>query len=200
MFDWKELLDFWFGELDEQGLPDTFHRNRWFRSDRSFDREIRRRFMSLVVFASEQGLENWRAQAGGSLAEIILLDQFTRNIYRGTSLAFEHDRLARERCKEAMRRGFDVALPSVMRAFVYMPLQHSEQLDDQELSVQCYRQLAATESGLLGEFLESFVQSAEDHREVIRNFGRFPHRNRALGRVSTESEEVYLRSGSRYGQ
>ncbi|MDP4548932.1 DUF924 family protein [Marinobacter sp. MDS2] len=200
MFDWKELLDFWFGELDEQGLPDTFHRNRWFRSDRAFDQEIRRRFMSLVVFASEQGLENWRAQAGGALAEIILLDQFTRNIYRGTSLAFEHDRFARERCKAAMRRGFDVALPSVMRAFMYMPLQHSEKRDDQELSVQCYRQLAATESGLLGEFLESFVQSAEDHRQVILNYGRFPHRNRALGRVSTEEEEAYLRSGSRYGQ
>ncbi|MFV8570760.1 DUF924 family protein [Marinobacter sp. SBS5] len=200
MFDWKELLDFWFGELDDQGLPDKFHRGRWFRSDRAFDQEIRRRFMSLVVFASEQGLESWRANPGGCLAEIILLDQFTRNIYRGTSLAFEHDRLARERCKAAMRRGFDVALPSVMRAFVYMPLQHSERSEDQELSVQCYRQLAATEGGLLGEFLESFVQSAEDHREVVRQYGRFPHRNRALGRISSEEEEFYLRGGSRYGQ
>ncbi|MBZ0332769.1 hypothetical protein MARI_08910 [Marinobacter sp. JH2] len=200
MFDWKELLDFWFGELDDQGLPDKFHRNRWFRSDRPFDREIRRRFMSLVVFASEQGLENWRTEAGGALAEILLLDQFTRNIYRGTSLAFEHDRLARERCRSAMNKGFDVALPSVMRAFVYMPLQHSELRDDQELSVQCYRQLAATERGLLGDFLENFVQSAEDHREVVEKFGRFPHRNKVLGRVSTEEEGIYLKSGSRYGQ
>ena len=200
MFDWKELLDFWFGELDPQGLPDRLHRNRWFRSDRGFDREIRRRFMSLVVFASEQGLENWRTEAGGALAEILLLDQFTRNIYRGTSLAFEHDRLARERCRAAMNKGCDVALPSVMRAFVYMPLQHSERQDDQELSVQCYRQLAALESGLLGEFLESFVESAEDHREVVRRFGRFPHRNKALGRISTEDEEAYLKNGARYGQ
>ncbi len=79
MFDWKELLDFWFGELDENGIPDRDHRNRWFRSDRAFDQEIRRRFLSLVLFASEQGLDHWRKAAGGSLAEIILLDQFTRD-------------------------------------------------------------------------------------------------------------------------
>src|SRR5690554_5159463 len=92
MFDWKELLDYWFGPLDEQGLPDAFHRNRWFRSDRKFDQEIRRRFLSLVLFASEEGLEHWRAAAGGALAEILLLDQFTRNIFRGAALAFEQDR------------------------------------------------------------------------------------------------------------
>ncbi len=200
MFDWKELLDFWFGKLDDQGLPDSDHRNRWFRSDRRFDQEVRRRFSSLVLFASEQGLEHWREAPGGALAEIILLDQFTRNIFRGTSLAFEHDRLARQLCKTAMQRGQDQALPAVMRAFLYMPLQHSEKLEDQNLSVECYQQLAASESGLLGDFLESFVESAKDHRSIVERFGRFPHRNKALGRASRAEELVYLEGGSSFGQ
>jgi uncharacterized protein (DUF924 family) len=200
MFDWKELLDYWFGPLDDQGLPDAFHRNRWFRSDRKFDQEIRRRFLSLVLFASEEGLEHWRTAAGGALAEILLLDQFTRNIFRGSGLAFEHDRLARQLCRQAMDQGQDVQLPAVQRAFVYMPLQHSEKLKDQDLSVECYRQLAASHDGLLGEFLASFLQSARDHRDIIARFGRFPHRNRALGRRSTDQELEYLEGGRRFGQ
>src|SRR5690554_5878476 len=181
MFDWKELLDYWFGPLDEQGLPDAFHRNRWFRSDRKFDQEIRRRFLSLVLFASEEGLEHWRTAAGGALA-------------------VEHDRLARQSCRRAMDQGQDVQLPAVQRGFLYMPLQHSEKIKDQELSVECYRQLAASHNGLLGDFLESFLQSARDHHDIIARFGRFPHRNRALGRKSTEQELEYLEGGRRFGQ
>lgn len=200
MFDWNELLDYWFGPLDEQGLPDAFHRNRWFRSDRKFDQEIRRRFLSLVLFASEQGLEHWRNKAGGALAEIILLDQFTRNIFRGGALAYEHDALARTLCKRAMNKGQDRDLPAVQRAFLYMPLQHSEKENDQELSLECYQQLAASHDGVLGDFLESFLRSARDHREIIARFGRFPHRNRALGRRTTEAEDQYLKGASRFGQ
>ena len=105
MFDWKEILDFWFGELDEHGLPDSDHRNKWFRSDRRFDQEIRRRFLSMVLFASEQGLDHWRSEAGGILAEIILLDQFSRNIFRGGAMAFDQDRQARKLCRQAMQKG-----------------------------------------------------------------------------------------------
>ncbi|MBD3641157.1 MAG: DUF924 domain-containing protein [Marinobacter sp.] len=200
MFDWNEILDFWFGELDEQGLPNRFHRNRWFRSDRKFDQELRRRFLSMVLFASEQGLDHWRAQPGGALAEIILLDQFSRNIYRGGALAFEQDVLARKLCRQAMHRGQDMALVPVHRAFLYMPLQHSERLEDQDLSVECYGQLAATTSGILGDFMESFLESAEEHRAIIRKFRRFPHRNRALGRTSTPEEQDYLEGGKSFGQ
>lgn len=201
MFAWHELLDFWFGELDDNGLPDSHHRNRWFRSSRAFDQEIRRRFMSMVLFASENGLEHWRTEPGGRLAEIILLDQFTRHIHRGGELAFSNDRLARQLTREGMDLGHDVQLPALYRAFFYMPLQHSERLQDQDLSLECYQQLAATASGLLAEFLQSFVESARDHRAVIQRFGRFPHRNRALKRRSTPEEEAYLTgAGSRYGQ
>jgi len=200
MFDWKELLDFWFGPLDEQGLPDSDHRNRWFRSDRRFDQELRRRFLSLVLFASEQGLEHWREEPGGALAEILLLDQFSRNIYRGAALAFDNDRLARTLCKGAMERGQDLSLPGVQRAFLYMPLQHSEKLKDQDLAVECYEQLAASHDGLLGDFLNSFLQSARDHHRIIARFGRFPHRNQPLGRSSTPEEQDYLKGASSFGQ
>ena len=200
MFDWKEILDFWFGPLDPDGLPDREHRSRWFRSDRAFDQEIRRRFLSLVVFASEDGLWHWREQPGGALAEIVLLDQFSRNIFRGGALAFEQDALARKRCRESMRRGHDVALPLIQRAFVYMPLQHSERLEDQALSVECYEQLVATSAGDLREALAGFLTSAREHHDIVRRFGRFPHRNRALGRTSTPEERAYLEGGRSFGQ
>lgn len=200
MFDWKEILDFWFGELDEHGLPDSFHRNRWFRSTRAFDQEIRRRFLSMALFASEDGLGHWRKVAGGALAEIILLDQFPRNIYRGGALAFSNDKLAVNLCKKAMRNGQDMELPPVQRGFLYMPLQHSEKIEDQDLSVECYAQLAAATDGILGDFMESFLQAARDHREIINRFGRFPHRNTALKRSSSSEEQAYLESGKRFGQ
>lgn len=200
MFDWKEILDFWFGDLDEHGLPDSDHRNRWFRSSKKFDQEIRRRFLSMVLFASEQGLDHWRKEAGGRLAEIILLDQFSRNIYRGGGLAFEQDKLANKLCKEAMRKGYDMALPPVQRAFIYMPLEHIERLEDQVLSVECYEQLVASTSGMLQTFMKSFLKSAQDHKEIIDRFGRFPHRNQALGRLSTDAEKEYLGTARRFGQ
>jgi uncharacterized protein (DUF924 family) len=200
MFDWKEILDFWFGELDEHGLPDSFHRNRWFRSTRAFDQEIRRRFLSMVLFASEDGLSHWRSEPGGALAEILLLDQFTRQIYRGSAMAFDNDPQAIRLCKEALRRGHDMALPAVQRGFLYMPLQHSENRDDQALSVECYEQLAAATDGIAGDFMNSFLQSAKDHREIIETFGRFPHRNAALKRRSTPEEQRYLETGKRFGQ
>ncbi len=200
MFDWKEILDFWFGELDENGLPDSDHRNKWFRSDRKFDQEIRQRFLSMVLFASEQGLDHWRREAGGTLAEIILLDQFSRNIFRGSAMAFDQDRQARKLCREAMQKGQDMMLAPVHRAFLYMPLQHSELRDDQDVSVECCEQLARSTQGILADFMGSFLQSARDHRAIIQQFGRFPHRNKALGRISTADEEAYLEGGRRFGQ
>jgi uncharacterized protein (DUF924 family) len=200
MFDWKEILDFWFGELDDQGLPDSDHRNRWFRSTKKFDQEVRRRFMSMLLFSSEQGLDHWRREPGGILAEILLLDQFSRNIFRGFAMAFDQDVLARKLCRLSMDKGHDMALPPVQRAFVYMPLQHSELLADQKLSVECYKQLVESTSGVMRDFMESFVQSAQDHRDIIQKFGRFPHRNKAIGRTSRPPEVEYLKHGRRFGQ
>lgn len=200
MFDWKDVLDFWFGELDENGLPDPAHRNRWFSSSRKFDQEIRRRFLSLVLFASEQGLDHWRKEAGGVLAEIVLLDQFSRHIFRGGALAFEQDILARKLCKQGMNKGFDMSLPVIQRCFFYMPLQHSERSEDQSLAIECYEQLTASTSGFLKEFMGSFLESALEHQAIITRFHRFPHRNKALGRKNTKEESDYLLNGKRFGQ
>ncbi|MDO3722017.1 DUF924 family protein [Marinobacter sp. chi1] len=200
MFDWKEILDFWFGELDGNGLPDHFHRSRWFHADRKFDQELRRRFMSMIVLASEGGLSHWRVEAGGRLAEILLLDQFSRNVFRGSALAFEQDSLAKKLCHQAMRAGHDMELPPVQRAFLYMPLKHSERIDDQSESVDCYEQLFASTQGVLKELMASFAQSARDHRDIVDRFGRFPHRNAALGRVSRPEENEYLKKARRFGQ
>ncbi len=201
MFGWREILDFWFGELDEMGLPDAFHRNRWFRSSKAFDQEIRRRFLSLTLIASEEGLEHWRKEPGGTLAELILLDQFSRNIYRGSSLAFGNDKLALRICKQAMAKSQDVNLPPVLRGFFYMPLQHSERLQDHNLAIERYEQLVASSEGILRAFLESFLESARDHHKIIDTFGRFPHRNHALKRSSSAEEQAYLAGNQkRFGQ
>ncbi|SDX43669.1 DUF924 family protein [Marinobacter mobilis] len=201
MLDWPDILDFWFGPLDEEGIPDDFHRGRWFHSTRKFDQEIRRRFLSLVVVAGEDGLLHWRHTGAGRLAEILLLDQFTRNIHRGGALAFSNDRLCLQLCKEGLKVGADTVLPGVQRCFFYLPLQHSERIGDQELGVELYQQLVAMERGDLAPLLEGFLASARDHRDVIRRFGRFPHRNRVLGRLSTEEERDYLgATGKRFGQ
>lgn len=201
MFNWPELLAYWFGELDDYGLPDQEHRERWFRSSRGFDQEIRRRFMSLVLLASENNLEHWRANPGGRLAEILLLDQFPRHVYRGGELAFSHDRQAARLCLDGLEANADQELLPIQRAFFYMPLQHAEKREHQALSVRCFEALAAGTDGPLGVFLESFAQSARDHQAVVERFGRFPHRNQALRRPSTPEERVYLaHGGSRYGQ
>jgi uncharacterized protein (DUF924 family) len=200
MFDWKDILDFWFGELDKNGLPDPAYSNRWFLSNRKFDQEIRRRFLSLVVFASEQGLDHWQKKAGGMLAEILLLDQFSRNIFRGGALAFEQDALARKLCKQGMSKGFDMSLPAIQRVFFYVPLQHSERQEDQLLAIECYEQLIASTSGSLREFMGQFLQSAVEHQAIITRFRRFPHRNKALGRANTKEESDYLLNGKRFGQ
>lgn len=201
MFAWHELLDFWFGSLDENGLPDREHRERWFRSSRAFDQEIRRRFISMVLFASENGLEQWRQEPGGRLAEIILLDQFTRNIHRGGAMAFSNDRQAIALCQQGLDQGTDMQLVPIQRAFFYMPLQHSERQAHQDRSVELYEQLAAANDGPLGVFLASFLESARNHQSVIQRFGRFPHRNAALKRPSTPEEQAYLNAGgSSYGQ
>lgn len=193
MFEWHHVLEFWFGPLDADGLPDQFHRQRWFQSSRSFDREVRRRFLSLMLVASEGGLESWRKAPGGRLAEIILLDQIPRHIYRGTALAYDYDRLARICCREGLDLAADVELPLIGRAFFYMPLQHSEKRADQEAGVALYEQLVAlAPQGRVRDVLASFHKAALEHRDIISRFGRFPHRNKVLKRPSTPEEVAFL--------
>ena len=169
-----EVLDFWF---------DAATRPRWFVRDPAFDAEVVRRLGGLYARALAGELDGWRGEARGALALVILLDQFPRNAFRGDARAFASDDRAREITREALARGLDQGLDEVERVFLYLPLEHSESLADQE---RCCALMAALEAPI-------WLDYARRHRDVIARFGRFPHRNAALGRASTAEEEAFLK-------
>ena len=174
----EEVLEFWF-----EGNPFA-RREVWFKQNDAFDAACERCRPALQ--ASREGqLDHWAETPLGALALILLLDQFPRNLNRGSPLAFAADAKAREIARSALARGFDAALTPVQRAFIYLPFEHSENLADQEESVRLY---TALHPELGGEALDYAVR----HHDVIRRFGRFPHRNAALGRQNTAEEESYL--------
>lgn len=177
------VLSFWFGDLDEQGgVPESVS-SRWFDKNPDFDAQIRTEFgalhaeLSAALFLRER--PDWLKGAHDLLAAIIVLDQFSRNIYRDTAAMFTQDVLARELCYEMLALGLCEELPEIMRGFSYMPLMHSEQLPDQERCCELF-------SGRMEH------EYAVRHRDIVQRFGRFPHRNAALGRSSTEEELAFL--------
>jgi uncharacterized protein (DUF924 family) len=177
----SEVLAFWFGE------PPGAVRPEWFRKDPAFDEEIRRRFGALHAAAVRRELEAWRASPEPLLALVVVLDQFSRNLYRGDARAFAQDGHARECAVQALARGDDLSLLPVQRQFLYLPFEHSESPADQDRAVELL--------GALEQFepTRGVAEWALKHREVIARFGRFPHRNAALGRASTPEEIEYLR-------
>ena len=160
-------------------------RDKWFRRDDAFDADIRARFLATHEAAAEGRLSGWRANAEGTLALLLLLDQFPRNMFRGSARAFATDKLAREIALGALERGFDRAVASALRGFFYLPLMHSEDLADQERCVALYH-AAQDDDGL---------KYAQMHADIIRRFGRFPHRNPVLGRHTAPEEQAFLDGG-----
>jgi len=160
---------------------------RWFARDAAFDEAIRERFEATVLAAAAGRLDGWRETAEGALALILLLDQFPRNLWRGSPRAFAADPMARRIARDALARGHDRATPTDLRLFFYLPLSHAEDPADQDRAVG------------LGEALEReggpSAASARKHRDIIGRFGRFPHRNAVLGRASTEAEDAFLANG-----
>lgn len=182
----KAIFDFWFLPAGAPGAGAA--RAEWFRKDEAFDREIERRFGPLIEQALSGGLHHW--DAGGpqpALARILLLDQFTRNVFRGTPRAFAGDRLALQAAQDMVDGDEDLALPPLQRAFVYLPFEHAEDIGMQHQAVALFTRLAAAGAGF-----ESMLDYAHRHRDVIARFGRFPHRNAILGRPSTPAELAYL--------
>ena len=157
---------------------------KWFEKDLAFDDEIRRRFLESPRSGGSGKLTAWEGSAEGALALLILLDQFPRNMFRGQARAFATDPLARAVTSRAILNGFDGAYPD-MRGFFYLPFEHSEDLADQERGLTLYK-ATGDDDGL---------KWAEIHADIIRRFGRFPHRNAALGRVSTPEEQKFLDDG-----
>lgn len=192
---------FWFGEIDAAGRADPGRAARWFAPDAAFDEEVRRRFEADLRNAGAGHLDTWEREAESSLALVLLLDQFPRNVSRGTPRAFAFDAHARCVTKRLIERGGETELWSIERAFVYMPLQHAEDLADQERSVALFERLRDAAPHDQRETFDSFLHHAEQHRDVIARFGRFPHRNAVLGRAATHAESAWLAEGDRsWGQ
>jgi uncharacterized protein (DUF924 family) len=195
-----EVLNFWFGE--DCNNPDWKADNRrWYSGGDSFDFSIRERFARLVERALAGDLANWERSPGSVMALIILLDQFTRNIFRGSPRAFEGDERARSVLNTALKKGFDLALSYKERCFIYMPLEHSESLADQQRCVELFEALLAEAPAAYHANIGSSLNFAIKHRDIIGEFGRFPHRNEILGRLATPGEIRYLADGgARFGQ
>jgi uncharacterized protein (DUF924 family) len=186
------ILQFWFGDVDELGRSDVQHSRRWFMKDEAFDREIADRFGQTYADVRGGLREAWLDDPRGRVAYVIVLDQFPRNMFRGTARAFEGDRQALAAAIEGVARHDDAALTVNERSFLYMPYMHSEEIDMQERSVALFKDLLADAPSELRGSLLAAVQYAEKHREVVARFGRFPHRNTALGRESTPAERAFI--------
>jgi uncharacterized protein (DUF924 family) len=190
------IIAFWF-KAQELSAPQIDHRlDVWFGEDEVFDQEIRGQFADDVERASEGALEHWADEPRGRLALILLLDQFRRNIYRNTAEAYSKDRVALKLCVEGAIAKKDRGLAPIERAFFYMPLQHAESAKVQERSVMLFNKLAEAVSPTYRETFATIAQFAELHRDIIAQFGRFPHRNKVLGRANTPEENEYLAGDS----
>ena len=185
----ERILNFWLKDHGVQGGFQTW--SRWFVADPDFDSLCKSLFLDSYGDAAGGGLDGWKKTPRTCLALVLLLDQFPRNMFRGTAQAFATDAKAREVSRHAIASGFDRELPQVMRMFLYLPFEHSEHLNDQVESVRLARAL----ENEYGESVESTAirQSAQSHFETIRRFGRFPGRNEALGRQSTKEEIEFLK-------
>ncbi len=188
----EDILLFWFGDgIDPYDVPDEVKR-RWFTKDPEFDRQVEMLFGGDVERAAKGEYTHWNVSARGRLAHLVLLDQFSCNIYRNLPQAFANDANALAIALDGMHRGHDVALRPVERVFYYLPFEHTEDLEMQNRCVDLMRTLA-DEAPRDAEFVKSCVVWATKHRDIIARFGHFPHRNEVLGRVSTPQELEFLK-------
>lgn len=178
----EAVLDYWINEVGPSG---------WYEGGEALDAEVRDKFEAAWHEARKSGFKTWMTDPRGTLALIILLDQFPRNMFRGTANAFATDNQARAVAKTAIERNWDLKVPEPERQFFYLPLMHSECLPDQERSVRLFK-TRMPDSGA------DNLLHARAHREVIRRYGRFPTRNEALDRALSSPESAYLESGG-YG-
>ena len=196
----RQILEFWLGDALSLGWPSESRSGLWFGGGEALDRQIEADFGDLVRNAVTGGLSGWEAAPLDRLALVLLLDQFTRNVFRGSAKAFCGDTRALALALDTMDRGWDAELPLAGRTFLMLPLSHAESLDAQERAVAYISRQAATAPKTQAGVLDGHVKSALEHRDIIAAFSRFPHRNSTLGRISTPAEEAWLVSGKRFGQ
>ena len=172
---YQEIIDFWFGEIDE---------SRWWIKDEGFDELIIKRFGGIHEKVIRGDLKSWRTLSLGSLAEIIVLDQFSRNMFRNDAKSFAYDSIALSLAQEAVKKGFDLELSPKMRSFIYLPFMHSESLDIHNEAIVLFEKL--------GDQMK--IDFELQHKIIIERFGRYPHRNSILGRTSTMEEKAFLQT------
>ena len=176
------------GDIEPAGILAFWReagRERWYKHSEAFDAEVRRRFLALWQKAAAGELASWEASDDGALALVIVLDQFPRNMFRGDPRTFSSDALAREIARRAIDRGADRRIDPVLLEFLYMPFMHSEHLPDQLHCIALFQDADNAEN----------LKYAREHADIIRRFGRFPHRNCVLGRPTTEAEQAFLDNG-----
>lgn len=192
----EAVLSYWFGDQEDDVDVQKAQNSIWWKGGAA-DQEIRERFGALVQRACSGELDDWAREPRGRLALVILLDQFTRNIYRDSGQSFAADPKAQQLANEAIETGVDRKLRFIERYFLYMPLMHAENLECQDRCVELFDRLAAdTQAAGLDEF-QAGESYARNHRSVIAKFGRFPHRNELLGRESTPEEVEHLEKKGR---
>ncbi len=188
----KDILNFWFGT---DTTPSKKQINIWYKSSPKFDKLIQEQFESLLFLVEQGKLTEWKKCPLQRLALIILCDQFPRNIYRKTKKAFAYDSIALKNSKEGIEKGQDTTLTAFQQLFFYMPLMHSEELESQDLSLKQFGELAKKD-----KFFEGSLKYALEHYKIVKEFGRYPYRNKVLGRKNTAEEEIYLKNAETFGQ
>ena len=198
MNDIQQILTFWFEGLNDRIQIDKNAPvvRKWFMKNERFDQEIKDKFQATFLKARQGEYKKWEDIASGRLALVILFDQFSRNIYRGTAQAFAADSLALELTLKSFKDNKDQELQLIERLFLYMPLMHAENLEVQDISIGQFHNLveeSKIQSPQNTAYYEYTLKYAKSHRDIIKRFGRFPHRNAGLGRRSTKEEEEFLK-------
>ena len=188
----ERILSFWFGAVGEGGLSSEETASRWWKKDLAFDELLRERFAHDHAAILRGERDEWLSTACGRLAYVIVLDQFSRNMFRDTPGMFAHDELALRAALEGIELGMDQAVKGDLRAFYYLPLMHSEDLDVQDRCVDLFRALVDAVGEEQRARFENNLKYAIAHRDIVARWGRFPHRNAILGRESSTEELVFL--------
>ncbi|MCX6131242.1 MAG: DUF924 domain-containing protein [Proteobacteria bacterium] len=186
------ILDFWFGPLGNAGEVTSSRQEQWFAKNPEFDASIKRRYEDCIDAAFMGGLDRWTLHPESLVALIVLLDQFSRNMFRGTDRAFAYDKKALAIALPAIRSGDYLKAPTVHGYFMLMPTMHCEFLDIQEEGLSAFKQLLTRTEPTNKSLIVNACRYAEAHRDIIARFGRFPHRNSIVGRVSSPEEQQFL--------
>lgn len=188
-----DVLTFWFGTNADDAATARAQGKLWWSKNPAVDAQISARYAAVVHAAAFGRHDDWAAATQGRLALILLFDQFPRNMHRGSARAFAYDALARRLALDGIAAGADQALRPIERVFFYLPLEHSEELVHQDQCVALFQRLADGVAPALRDTFTGYIDFAERHRTIIRRYGRFPHRNAALGRASTAEEAEFLK-------